>query len=296
MLDLQTNQISEMESQINFISQKVLFHKEKVARREIALLTSAKTVDRLPKVLVPANKEKQGKYSRKPIDFSILDDIGHGVKVQITQPIYHSSNNSSSRISGTQTLGPKSSISSMQHYYNFNTLGGSGPAPTTKPPTPPQGVRGYGTLTRLQNKEYRALAPPIAPPQVPKNYEPNYPIGHSKSQLTPRQNSINYSTLPNTQNHQSQYMPGMGHYGTNNATMSTGNLNINSMNQYGQSIGMIHPMSQSSMHIENNTSSLPPPLTGDVTTQLNESLPDPPPHFQQPNMMSHYGTRASASE
>lgn len=285
MLDLQTNQISEMESQINFISQKVLFHKEKVARREIALLTSAKTAERLPKVLVPANKEKQAKYSRKPIDFSILDDIGHGIKVA-PQPIYHSSNNLSSRMSGVQTLGPKSSMS-MSQYHSYNTLGGSGPAPTTKPPTPPQGVRSYGTLSRLQSKEYRALAPPIAPPQVPKNYEPNYPIGHPKNQLTQRQNSGNYSTLPNAApNHHTQYMPSMGggHYGTNTANMSAGNLN--SQGQYGQS--MMH-----GMHMDNPTT---PPLPPPPQNEVNDSLPDPPPMFQQMGGISHYNNRTSTGK
>lgn len=61
MLELQTNQISEMESQLNYITQKVDFHREKVARREVALLTSAKTSQRMPKVLAPANKEKQSR-------------------------------------------------------------------------------------------------------------------------------------------------------------------------------------------------------------------------------------------
>jgi abl interactor 2 len=53
----------------------------------------------------------------------------------------------------------------------------AGPAPTTKPPTPPQAGHystGGGTLTR-QNKEYRT-PPVVAPPQVPSNYAPNYPM------------------------------------------------------------------------------------------------------------------------
>ena len=47
MLDLQSSQIREMESQINHISQTVSIHKEKVARREIGVLTTNKCSNRL---------------------------------------------------------------------------------------------------------------------------------------------------------------------------------------------------------------------------------------------------------
>ena len=46
MLDLQTSQIREMESQINHISQTVSIHKEKVARQEIGVLTTNKCSNR----------------------------------------------------------------------------------------------------------------------------------------------------------------------------------------------------------------------------------------------------------
>lgn len=280
MLELQTNQISEMESQLNYISQKFQFHNEKVARRKIALFTSAKAIGRKPKVLIPANNEKQGRYIRKPVDFNLLDGIGHGVKTSDnTQTLMRNLNNNTARMSGTQTLGPKSSMSSLSHYHHYNTLGGgSGPAPTTKPPTPPQAIRsGFGTLSRSsQNKEYRALVPPIAPPQVPKNYEQNYPIGHPKSNIVHRQTNStgNYST---GHQNQAQYMPGMSyshyHPGSN---ISNASINSNMTNQYGQSI-VNHTMS--GQHAENE----PPPLTED-------SLPDPP----SPSNIQHntnYGGR-----
>ena len=57
MLDLQTAQLAEMESQINHISQNVSIHKEKVARREIGILTNNKTTNRQHKILVPATHE-----------------------------------------------------------------------------------------------------------------------------------------------------------------------------------------------------------------------------------------------
>jgi hypothetical protein len=72
----------------------------------------------------------------------------------------------------------------------YGSLGNvSGPAPTTKPPTPPQAARYStgGTLNR--SKDYRT-PPVVVPPQVPSNYAPNYP------QQQPQQRVKQYGTLP----------------------------------------------------------------------------------------------------
>ena len=46
MLDLQAASLGEMESQVNHISQTVNIHKEKIARREIGILTTNKSSNR----------------------------------------------------------------------------------------------------------------------------------------------------------------------------------------------------------------------------------------------------------
>jgi len=58
-------------------------HKEKVARREIGILTTNKNTSRTHKIIAPANMERPVRYIRKPIDYTVLDDVGHGVKVSI---------------------------------------------------------------------------------------------------------------------------------------------------------------------------------------------------------------------
>ncbi|KAM4608797.1 abl interactor 2-like isoform 9-T9 [Polymixia lowei] len=85
MLDIQASQLRRMESSVNHISQTVDIHKEKVARREIGILTTNKNTARSHKIIAPANPERPVRYIRKPIDYNVLDDIGHGVKVFITQ-------------------------------------------------------------------------------------------------------------------------------------------------------------------------------------------------------------------
>ncbi|XP_030853494.1 abl interactor 2 [Strongylocentrotus purpuratus] len=81
MLDLQATQLATMESSINHIAQNVAIHKEKVARREIGVLTTNKNCPRTHKVITPPNPEKQLKYKSAPIDFQALDDVGHGLKL-----------------------------------------------------------------------------------------------------------------------------------------------------------------------------------------------------------------------
>ncbi|XP_064818756.1 abl interactor 2-like, partial [Oncorhynchus masou masou] len=81
MLDIQASQLQRMESSINHISQTVDIHKEKVARREIGILTTNKNTSRTHKIVAPANPERPVRYIRKPIEYNVLDDIGHGVKV-----------------------------------------------------------------------------------------------------------------------------------------------------------------------------------------------------------------------
>ncbi|XP_034144865.1 abl interactor 2a isoform X5 [Esox lucius] len=81
MLDIQASQLCRMESSINHISQTVDIHKEKVARREIGILTTNKNTSRTHKIVAPANPERPVRYIRKSIDYNVLDDIGHGVKI-----------------------------------------------------------------------------------------------------------------------------------------------------------------------------------------------------------------------
>uniref|UniRef100_A0AAV2JZP6 t-SNARE coiled-coil homology domain-containing protein n=1 Tax=Knipowitschia caucasica TaxID=637954 RepID=A0AAV2JZP6_KNICA len=80
MMDIQASQLRRMESSVNHISQTVDIHKEKVARREIGILTTNKNTCRSHKIVAPSNPERPVRYVRKNIDYSGLDDIGHGVK------------------------------------------------------------------------------------------------------------------------------------------------------------------------------------------------------------------------
>ncbi|XP_047195075.1 abl interactor 2b isoform X13 [Hippoglossus stenolepis] len=136
MLDIQASQLRRMESSINHISQTVDIHKEKVARREIGILTTNKNTSRTHKIIAPANPERPVRYIRKSIDYSLLDDMGHGVKASAQ---------------------------------NMKAGGGALPRtnpPTQKPPSPPmsgKGTLGYAPLP------YRTLEP-VRPPVVPNDY------------------------------------------------------------------------------------------------------------------------------
>jgi hypothetical protein len=171
LLDLQTVQISDMESSINHLSQIVMIHKEKVARREIGELTTNKATTKLPGVknpgiIFPEKPEIQVKYIRKPIDYSILDGIGHGVKPAQQQQGAHMR-------SGSNVGTLRGSV--------ISTSSSTGQAPTSHPPTPPASMYAAGTGTlRSSSSPYRTPAPPVNPPSVPSlGYAPNQPLSGS---------------------------------------------------------------------------------------------------------------------
>lgn len=172
LLDLQTQQLGEMESQMNHIAQTVMIYKEKVARREIGVLTANKVSSRQYKIVAPLNPEKPIKYVRKPIDYSQFDEVGHGLA---TGP--GGMRVKSGRMSSGSGGVPPGSVQSMGPNSNNPIVG---PPPTTKPPTPPQmsqqprGAGNMGTLTKAGNtgtlgksSQYRT-PPVVVPPQVSK--------------------------------------------------------------------------------------------------------------------------------
>uniref|UniRef100_A0A1A8LK96 Abl-interactor 2a n=5 Tax=Nothobranchius TaxID=28779 RepID=A0A1A8LK96_9TELE len=141
MLDIQASQLRRMESSVNHISQTVDIHKEKVARREIGILTTNKNTSRAHKIIAPANQERPVRYIRKPIDYSVLDDTGHGVKWLM-----------------------KFKVNGQQSQKLGGNLSRSTP-PNQKPPSPPRA--GKGILGK--NSPYRTLEP-VRPPVVPNDY------------------------------------------------------------------------------------------------------------------------------
>ena len=195
----QAAQLGEMESQVNHITQTVGIHKEKVARREIGVLTTNKSFTRQYKIIAPATPERPIKYVRKPIDYASLDNIGHGVRVAPQQSHHHLQMHQQQvqqvqqkrvSTSGGSQYGPGMLNATYGSIGNVST-NSAGPAPTTKPPTPPQAAR-YSSGTLNRSKEYRT-PPVVAPPQVPSNYAPNYPQQYQKGL------GKQYGTMPHPQ-------------------------------------------------------------------------------------------------
>ncbi|NXL97332.1 ABI3 protein, partial [Tyrannus savana] len=81
LLDLQAAQLRQVEADVTCVAQRVDIHKEKVSRREIGSLTVTKRFPPYQKIVAPPNPPSLEPYYRKPLNFSVLDDIGHGIKV-----------------------------------------------------------------------------------------------------------------------------------------------------------------------------------------------------------------------
>ncbi|XP_048056753.1 abl interactor 2b isoform X6 [Chanodichthys erythropterus] len=270
MLDIQASQLRRMESSINHISQTVDIHKEKVARREIGILTTNKNTSRTHKIIAPANPERPVRYIRKPIDYSLLDDVGHGVKV-----------NAQNMKAGTT---PRTA------------------APTQKPPSPPgpgKGTLGSGSSggshpsSRSSSRENSGSgsvgvpiavptpAPPTAfPGNGPHFYSMNRPmtrhatpsVGGSlpyrrPSSVTGQPNNMPQNTNPNMIQNQ---LNGGPHYNLNQAPMAPPPPSILQITPQLPLMGFV-------ARVQETISDAPPPPPPAEEVEFEEATPPPPP-------------------
>ncbi|XP_015741077.1 ABI gene family member 3 [Coturnix japonica] len=125
LLDLQAAELQKLEANVSCVAQSVDMHKEKVSRREIGALTVSKRFPSHQKITSPPNPPSLEPYYRKPLNFSILDDIGHGIKDHSTQ------------LSRTGTLSRKGMKITTQ---SAGTMGRSTRVPEPiQPPVVPEG-------------------------------------------------------------------------------------------------------------------------------------------------------------
>ncbi|XP_051798310.1 abl interactor 2b isoform X14 [Acanthochromis polyacanthus] len=265
MLDIQASQLRRMESSINHISQTVDIHKEKVARREIGILTTNKNTSRTHKIIAPANPERPVRYIRKPIDYSLLDDMGHGVKASAQ---------------------------------NMKAGGGGGlprtNPPTQKPPSPP--MTGKGTLgsgssggshpssSRSSSRENSGSgsvgvpiavptpAPPTAFPGAPQFYSMNRPV--QQPQNAPVGGSLPYrrpssvTGQPNMAHNQSQ-LNGGPHFAQNQGPLAPPPPSMQITPQL--------PLMGFVARVQETISDVPPPPPPADEPVFEEPTPPPPP-------------------
>ncbi|XP_042260521.1 abl interactor 1-like isoform X8 [Thunnus albacares] len=264
MLDIQASQLRRMESSINHISQTVDIHKEKVARREIGILTTNKNTSRTHKIIAPANPERPVRYIRKPIDYSLLDDMGHGVKASAQ---------------------------------NMKAGGGALPRtnpPTQKPPSPP--MTGKGTLgsgssggshpssSRSSSRENSGSgsvgvpiavptpAPPTAFPGAPQFYSMNRPAQQPQSQQVggslPYRRPSSVTGQPNMPHNQSQ-LNGGPHFAQNQGPLAPPPPSMQITPQL--------PLMGFVARVQETISDVPPPPPPADEPVFEEPTPPPPP-------------------
>ncbi|XP_054964977.1 abl interactor 2 isoform X40 [Pan paniscus] len=260
MLDIQASQLRRMESSINHISQTVDIHKEKVARREIGILTTNKNTSRTHKIIAPANLERPVRYIRKPIDYTILDDIGHGVKVS-TQNM---------KMGGLPRTTP----------------------PTQKPPSPP--MSGKGTLgsgssggshpssrsSSRENSGSGSVGVPIAvPTPSPPSVFPGHPVqfysmNRPASRHTPPTigGSLPYRRPPSitSQTSLQNQMNGGPFYSQNPVSLAPPPPSILQVTPQLPLMGFV-------ARVQENISDTPPPPPPVEEPVFDESPPPPPP-------------------
>ncbi|XP_041515347.1 abl interactor 2 isoform X23 [Microtus oregoni] len=267
MLDIQASQLRRMESSINHISQTVDIHKEKVARREIGILTTNKNTSRTHKIIAPANLERPVRYIRKPIDYTILDDIGHGVKWLLRFKV----STQSMKMGGLPRTTP----------------------PTQKPPSPP--MSGKGTLgssgssggshpssrsSSRENSGSGSVGVPIAvPTPSPPSVFPGHPVqfysmNRPASRHTPPTigGSLPYRRPPSITSQASlqSQMNGGPFYNQNPVSLAPPPPSILQVTPQLPLMGFV-------ARVQENISDTPPPPPPVEEPVFDESPPPPPP-------------------
>ncbi|XP_058156321.1 abl interactor 2 isoform X25 [Dasypus novemcinctus] len=267
MLDIQASQLRRMESSINHISQTVDIHKEKVARREIGILTTNKNTSRTHKIIAPANLERPVRYIRKPIDYTILDDIGHGVKWLLRFKV----STQNMKMGGLPRTTP----------------------PTQKPPSPP--MSGKGTLgssgssggshpssrsSSRENSGSGSVGVPIAvPTPSPPSVFPGHPVqfysmNRPVSRHTPPTigGSLPYRRPPSitSQTSLQNQMNGGPFYNQNPVSLAPPPPSILQVTPQLPLMGFV-------ARVQENISDTPPPPPPVEETVFDESPPPPPP-------------------
>uniref|UniRef100_A0A8C9VCC1 Abl interactor 2 n=1 Tax=Scleropages formosus TaxID=113540 RepID=A0A8C9VCC1_SCLFO len=214
MLDIQASQLRRMESSINHISQTVDIHKEKVARREIGILTTNKNTSRTHKIIAPANPERPVRYIRKPIDYSMLDDIGHGVKVStqnmkmggLPRTTPPTQKPPSPPIPGKGTIGSgssggshPSSRSSSRENSGSGSVGVPIAVPTPSPPSAFPGAAGTPPASSNLPPPPTSTPPPTTtsePPNSPPPTSDPSPGPPTEAQKAPAEATLSTQPLP----------------------------------------------------------------------------------------------------
>ncbi|XP_032210402.1 abl interactor 2 isoform X23 [Mustela nigripes] len=267
MLDIQASQLRRMESSINHISQTVDIHKEKVARREIGILTTNKNTSRTHKIIAPANLERPVRYIRKPIDYTILDDIGHGVKWLLRFKV----STQNMKMGGLPRTTP----------------------PTQKPPSPP--MSGKGTLgssgssggshpssrsSSRENSGSGSVGVPIAvPTPSPPSVFPGHPVqfysmNRPASRHTPPTigGSLPYRRPPSitSQTSLQNQMNGGPFYSQNPVSLAPPPPSVLQVTPQLPLMGFV-------ARVQDNISDTPPPPPPVEEPVFDESPPPPPP-------------------
>ncbi|XP_036610135.1 abl interactor 2 isoform X10 [Gracilinanus agilis] len=261
MLDIQASQLRRMESSINHISQTVDIHKEKVARREIGILTTNKNTSRTHKIIAPANLERPVRYIRKPIDYTILDDIGHGVKVStqnmkmggLPRTTPPTQKPPSPPMSGKGTLGSSGSSGgshpSSRSSSRENSGSGSVGVPIAVPtPSPPSVFPGHPVQFYSMNRPASRHTPPTIGGSLPYRRPP------SITSQTSLQNQVN----------------GGPFYSQNPASLAPPPPSILQVTPQLPLMGFV-------ARVQENISDTPPPPPPAEEPVFDESPPPPPP-------------------
>uniref|UniRef100_A0A4W5M1A8 Abl-interactor 1a n=1 Tax=Hucho hucho TaxID=62062 RepID=A0A4W5M1A8_9TELE len=167
--------------------------------------TTNKNTSRTHKIIAPGNMERPVRYIRKPIDYNVLDDVGHGVKVSFL--LRYTLGGGSSGGSGSRENSGSSSIG-IPMAVPTPSIPNSGPAVAPGPGLGPIPMSQFGTISR-QISRHNSTTSSVsmvsatgtyrrAPSQQPyiNGGTPTYPQNSSKTHVPPITHPVPQITHP----------------------------------------------------------------------------------------------------
>ncbi|XP_014781775.1 abl interactor 2 [Octopus bimaculoides] len=160
LLDEENKRIDEAAAIISELTSLTAFHEQKISRRCIAQLLCKKGQSHVVPsgkgiIVYPSKLQKSAQYKRAPIDYSALDDIGNGVKIEtqygptISIHTYARGLNRNSSLKGRSSKSQPSGYATISHsgvYSQYRVTG-----------------QPLLNSSSSQPSIYKSIAPPVAP-------------------------------------------------------------------------------------------------------------------------------------
>ncbi|KAM3182633.1 hypothetical protein ACTXT7_011922 [Hymenolepis weldensis] len=221
LLDDRTEKMAEVEEKVAQLAMEMKIRREKVARKAIGTCTTSKAPFKC--TLTKIRQDPPGEYVRRPIDYSLLDHVGHGNRIQepVTSPYI-------APMVHAQTLTRRGSTTTHQMGIHGNTMNPKA-----------MGIKGEYAATSVATSEYQMgrHAGIYRTGMMSQYGMASNPYAAGQQQQQPSSQPGQQMLVPGNRNHPSSIGSGAGGYAPNSTGGPSRRSSSSSGNQPPRSAG-----------------------------------------------------------